>query len=151
MALLLAGCDGGDGGSAATPSSRPSAASATPSAVRVLEHVCDAYGYRPREILVACGDGNVRLERLRWATWTTTRAVATGVWEQNDCEPDCARGTFHDYPVRLTLSQPMDKEGRRIFGTAVAEFTGRRPAYPSAATGREVLMTNGCAAGPVCR
>jgi hypothetical protein len=149
VAFLLAGCDGGNDSSEPRPSPTQSS-TASPSELRVQEHVCDDYGYTPREVLVACGDGNVRVESLRWETWTASRAVGAGEWQQNDCMPDCATGTFHRYPVRLSLSEPMDRDGHRIFGTVVADFPGAKPPYAGAASGHEVLMSHGCRVGQVC-
>jgi hypothetical protein len=51
--------------------------------------------YRPRSIIVACGDGNLQLLRLRWSGWTTKVATAAGVFHWNDCKPACYLGHFH--------------------------------------------------------
>ncbi|MCX5402967.1 hypothetical protein OHA37_03585 [Streptomyces sp. NBC_00335] len=62
---------------------------------------------RPQEYLLACGDGNNRLVRLRWDTWGQSGATATGTDMVNDCRPYCAAGRFHAYPVKVTLSDPQ--------------------------------------------
>ncbi|MFE9929589.1 hypothetical protein [Streptomyces sp. NPDC005533] len=61
---------------------------------------------RPEEYLLACGDGNNRLVRLRWDTWGPRTATATGTDLVNDCKPYCAAGRFRSYPVTVTLSSP---------------------------------------------
>jgi len=51
--------------------------------------------FKPRSIIVACGDGNLQLLKLRWAQWTSLRAEGTGVYYWNDCIPACYKGHFH--------------------------------------------------------
>ncbi|MET9572481.1 hypothetical protein ABZY34_25730 [Streptomyces virginiae] len=62
---------------------------------------------RPKEYLLACGDGNNRLVNLHWNTWTPKTATATGTDLINDCRPYCAAGRFRPYPVTVTLSHPQ--------------------------------------------
>ncbi|MFD9356982.1 hypothetical protein [Streptomyces sp. NPDC060031] len=62
---------------------------------------------RPEEYILACGDGNNRLVDLRWNTWGSRTATATGTDMVNDCRPYCAAGRFRAYPVTVTLSNPQ--------------------------------------------
>ncbi|MCJ0869555.1 hypothetical protein [Streptomyces sp. AP-93] len=62
---------------------------------------------RPKEYLLACGDGNNRLVGLQWDTWGPASATATGIDMVNDCRPYCAAGRFHAYPVTVILSDPQ--------------------------------------------
>ena len=48
---------------------------------------------RPRSIIVACGDGNLQLRKLRWRSWEGSVARAVGVALANDCLPFCARAS----------------------------------------------------------
>lgn len=61
---------------------------------------------RPGDFLLACGDGNNRLTELRWSSWGPTSAVGRGLDVVNDCQPYCAAGTFHSYPVTVKLDRP---------------------------------------------
>jgi hypothetical protein len=61
---------------------------------------------RPIDFILACGDGNSRLTGLRWSEWSPNGATAVGVNVVNDCEPYCAAGTFHAYPVTVRLDGP---------------------------------------------
>ncbi|MEV5545726.1 hypothetical protein AB0L35_06205 [Streptomyces sp. NPDC052309] len=65
---------------------------------------------RPGAFLLACGDGNSRLESLRWSHWNSWSAVARGINWLNDCKPDCASGTFRSYAVIIRLDQPRTWE-----------------------------------------
>lgn len=61
---------------------------------------------RPTDFLLACGDGNSRLASLNWSRWDGDAARAQGVNWVNDCEPYCAAGRFHAYPVTVRLDRP---------------------------------------------
>ncbi|GAA3378901.1 hypothetical protein GCM10020367_60290 [Streptomyces sannanensis] len=61
---------------------------------------------RPHDFLLACGDGNNGLTTLRWSTWGPTSAVGSGLDVLNDCQPYCAAGKFHAYPVTVKLDRP---------------------------------------------
>jgi hypothetical protein len=66
--------------------------------------------------VVACGDGNFFVTKLRWKSWSLDSAVATGTGNQNDCKPYCAGGHFHAYPISIRLSKPVTcVPGRREF------------------------------------
>lgn len=56
---------------------------------------CTRVAYKPHNIVFACGDGGFYVKRLHWRHWSSRWAVASGVFHANDCDPDCARGTFH--------------------------------------------------------
>jgi len=71
------------------------------------------YGWfvRPAEIgYTGDGSGNLGgLHRshslpwgaLTWTSWTRTQALGGGTVWLDDCNPDCASGTFHPYSVSL--------------------------------------------------
>ncbi|MET9886442.1 hypothetical protein ABZZ20_25550 [Streptomyces sp. NPDC006430] len=84
---------------------------------------------RPEEYVLACGDGNNQLIRLRWDTWGPQTATATGTDMVNDCRPYCAAGRFHPYPVRVTLGNPQ----RWPDHPDLRRFTTIRLLYPEAA------------------
>jgi hypothetical protein len=109
----------------------------------VLAYVCEPPAYKPSTLLIACGDGNVRVTHLRWASWSGTRATGSGTWEQNNCEPNCAQGRFIDYAVRLTLTQPIRGQGASIFGTVAAAFPAAVPPYPAYGSHHALIMHNG--------
>jgi hypothetical protein len=62
----------------------------------------------PSSIVLACGDGNGRLESLTWSSWTPSGALASGVYTHNLCSPDCARGTFVSSPASVWLGYPIE-------------------------------------------
>ncbi|MDQ6745896.1 MAG: hypothetical protein M3Z27_07795 [Actinomycetota bacterium] len=84
--------------------------------------------YKPRTLIIACGDGGILLEQLRWSRWTRTRASGSGLEAVNDCSPDCARGHFHRTPATVTLSRPISCRGQRhrLFDLLSIRFRGVR-------------------------
>lgn len=60
---------------------------------------------RPSSYLLACASGQTLLTSLDWSTWTASQATGTGQFSQDDCEPNCADGTFVNAPVQVTLSE----------------------------------------------
>jgi hypothetical protein len=104
---------------------------------------CTAAGLvKPTQIILACGDGNAVAEQLHWTKWTGTRAVGAGFLRQNDCAPDCADGTFHNYPARFTLSETTSAGHVRYFTRVTISFTGMTP------LGRKTELVKDCWANP---
>jgi len=56
---------------------------------------CTSAQYKPRTLVITCGDAGILLQKLRWTSWTRTRASGSGVEAVNDCNPDCAAGHLH--------------------------------------------------------
>jgi hypothetical protein len=78
--------------------------------------------------MVACGDGNFYLTRLNWSRWAETAAWARGIGHLNDCQPNCAEGHFHSYPVSAHLSRPEVCEHQiREFTRMTVLYLGRKP------------------------
>ncbi|MFD5055001.1 hypothetical protein [Streptomyces tendae] len=73
----------------------------------------------PEAYVLACGDGNSRLVSVRWFRWDAQAAVGRGTNAVNDCDPYCAAGAFHSYPVTVRLDMPTGGEQ----GTGQAHFT----------------------------
>lgn len=52
------------------------------------------------------GDSTAYLRHATWSRWGRNSAQGHGRLALNDCSPDCARGHFHSYPVRVSLAYP---------------------------------------------
>jgi Excalibur calcium-binding domain len=85
--------------------------------------------YRPRSVIVACGDGNLQLKRLHWRDWNTRVARARGIARLNDCIPYCAAGHFHSLRVRAKLyaRKRCANVGRYVYTKLRYTFRGRLP------------------------
>jgi hypothetical protein len=62
--------------------------------------------YEPAGLLMS-GDGSLYAKDLRWSGWGTATATGHGIAEANNCQPDCAEGTFSAHPVTIVLSWPV--------------------------------------------
>lgn len=133
LTTAVALCCGASLAAAAAPAS--AAASATPSAAHVVRQgprdpvLVDCLSHptvRPSALIIACGDGNSRLESMHWTRWGPNGARGVGVNVVNDCKPYCAAGTFHSYPVvvRLANTEPWKKRPQ------VEQFTQLSLSYP---------------------
>ena len=70
---------------------------------------------RPPTFTISCGDGNSYLTKLKWTSWTSTTAKATGTFTENNCDPYCAAGKFISSKATVTLSKPKNAKSYRFF------------------------------------
>jgi hypothetical protein len=83
---------------------------------------------RPKNLTLACGDGNSVLSALHWSSFGGKTARATGTFEMNTCEPNCATGKAKRYPVVAeAYAQRTCKRGVRVYSKVTLRFTGRAP------------------------
>lgn len=98
---------------------------------------CNAGGspqFEPSIIYMSCADGNLSVTKLIWSAWNETvfgsprEALGTGIFNVNDCVPDCAQGHFSSTQVSVTLSNPVRNEGAIVWGTLqINSATGALP------------------------
>lgn len=82
----------------------PAVASAQDDQIRVFfPGDCVTNAYKPKKITLACADAGAVLNKVKYISYGEQVARGTGVARVNDCEPDCASGTFHKYDVRFRL------------------------------------------------
>ncbi|OIK23534.1 hypothetical protein [Streptomyces malaysiense] len=120
-----------------TASASPPTTTASPAATarggagnRVLVDCFSHRNVRPTDFILACGDGNSRLKGLHWTSWGSGGATGTGTNWVNDCQPYCAAGTFHPYPVVIRLSggtQWKKHPSFERFTQLTLTYTGARP------------------------
>lgn len=73
---------------------------------RVLAINCNSEQYKPKRIVISCGDGSTWLGQLKWSSWGHASAAATGKYHAVNCTPDCAAGHTQSYAIKVTLSKP---------------------------------------------
>src|SRR5579863_9654295 len=66
---------------------------------------CNNEQFKPKRIVLACGDAGTWLAKLKWSSWSGRSAAGAGTYNANNCTPDCAAGKIKSYPVKVTLSQ----------------------------------------------
>jgi hypothetical protein len=67
---------------------------------------------KPELIYFACADGNNGIGKIEWSTWEATGATGVGEYFANDCDPDCANGTFEFTNVNLKLAKAIGVKER---------------------------------------
>ena len=104
-----------------------SAVTSSAATPRTYVSKCDHTAIKPAQILFACGDGGFYADHLRWGFWGKYRAHGRGIFHQNDCMPDCARGHFHARRGHITLRGRRWCSGVKqwVFRRALIHF--RRP------------------------
>ena len=89
---------------------------------------CGPLVSKPTELVIACGDGNYFLSKLRWSGWGTPTATATGVAEANTCTPNCAAGKFKSYRMTATATRLTTCGKAKYYGYLTITYPGARPA-----------------------
>lgn len=72
--------------------------------------------YKPRSYAAGGVGASARMERIRWSSWGSRRAVGRGTAANNTCDPSCAEGSIERERGRLVLSRPRtcrSKGGKR--------------------------------------
>ena len=119
-ALLVAACHAqGSSSVVVTGTPNPAVTSSTSAAVaaRTTPRVYLAEGQDVRGRLLyrpACkpgcplsGDSTAILDKMTWPTWSASKAVGTGTYDLDGCNPDCAAGPVYKVPAVVTLSHPV--------------------------------------------
>jgi hypothetical protein len=89
---------------------------------------CGKPVYKPKSIIVTCGDANNQLVKIKWESYGTDAASGSATAKVNDCQPNCASGTTKSYPAVVTLTKPKNCGGGVTQFTKLVEtFTGSRP------------------------
>jgi hypothetical protein len=123
-ALVLAVASASPAATATRPAPRPAAS------VPVLVDCASHARIQPKQIVLACADGNDLLSKMSWSHWGE-QALGTGNDVINDCTPTCVGGTFHRFPVITVLwrAEPRAHHpGQRDFTRATIIYTGKVPA-----------------------
>lgn len=81
----------------------------------------------PATIVIACADGGIGLQDLRWTTWGAASATGTGTLWLNLCTPDCAEGTIAHYRADVTLSHVAGTAWGPAFSQASLTYPGAAP------------------------
>ncbi len=80
------------------------AASTGAAAVTKVPRDCKHETFKPKGILIACGDGSLYMTGMHWSSWGRKSASGVGTAHLNDCIPFCAAGHFHKYKARIKLT-----------------------------------------------
>jgi hypothetical protein len=89
---------------------------------------------KPNQIVYAgdssgffAGAGKKKAGNLDWSVWNSTEALASGENWINNCTPNCAKGTFLQFPVSLKAYRPKKESKYLIFTRLKVTYTGKKP------------------------
>jgi hypothetical protein len=66
---------------------------------------CEYSEQRPEAITLTCADGGMYVDQIDWSRWSSAGAWGTGVYNVNDCDPNCVEGSFLHIRVKVHLSK----------------------------------------------
>jgi len=102
------------------------ATSATPKTLFPAD--CGKPTYKPKSIVVACGDANNQVTGIKWESYGTDAASGKRTAKVNDCKPNCASGKTKRSAAVLALTKPKNcGKGVTQFTRLAETFTGARP------------------------
>lgn len=72
----------------------------------VVDCSFDKPAVRPPNLILACADLGVQVEKITWKSWAADKAEGDGTERDNTCTPNCAAGHYTIKPVHVILSDP---------------------------------------------
>ena len=71
---------------------------------QILTFDCEIPVTKPKSITLTCADGGMVVSDITWDSWSAQGAQGSGIYLENNCEPDCASGTYSKTQVAITLT-----------------------------------------------
>jgi hypothetical protein len=62
-------------------------------------------------MMTTSGDGSLYVTGITWRDWATGTAAGAGTAHADDCTPNCAQGTYREFPATITLTSPRPWRG----------------------------------------
>jgi hypothetical protein len=125
---------------AAAPQARPAAAASF-----AVYNCANKPVVEPKTFVFTC-DSTGYLTSLKWTSWTSATATATGVLYTDNCKPNCARGKFSHSNVDVVLWRSeavKGQSGKRGY----TEITALLPNHSTASGNTETFAAPGRFAG----
>lgn len=86
---------------------------------------------KPTGITEYCADAGSGVISIKWSTWSTTKATATGTFYINGCDPSCADGKVYKTKVAVTLSGLAKLHGKSyLMHVLVVPVGGKKFVWP---------------------
>ena len=87
---------------------------------------CGYPEYKPQSLTQYCADAGTGVTKIKWRSWTSTKATGTASYYVNQCNPNCADGKLSWAKVRVVLSSPRMTHGKRYLMTvSVSSINGK--------------------------
>ena len=99
------------------------ASSATPPA---YFNDCGYPEYKPQSLTEFCADAGNGVTKIKWSSWTSTKAVGTGSFYVKLCDPNCADGKVVWAKAKVVLSGAKFTRGKRyLMNVTVSSVNGK--------------------------
>ena len=87
---------------------------------------CGYPEYKPQSLTQYCADAGTGVTKIKWSSWSSTRAVGTGSYYANQCDPNCADGKLLWAKVKVVLSGAKFTHGKRyLMQVTVSSINGK--------------------------
>lgn len=98
---------------------------------------CGYPTYKPESLTQYCADAGTGVVKIKWSSWTSTRATGTGSYYVNLCEPDCADGKLVWSKVKVVLDGAKFTRGKRyLMNVSIISLNGK--ALPESANSNRI-------------
>jgi len=88
---------------------------------------CGYPEYQPQSLTEFCADAGNGVTKIKWSSWTSTRASGTGSFYVNQCDPNCADGKLIWAKVKVVLSGAKVTRGKRYLMNVTVSSTNGKP------------------------
>jgi hypothetical protein len=88
---------------------------------------CGYPEYKPQSLTEFCADAGNGVTKIKWSSWTSTKAVGTGSLYVNQCDPNCADGKLIWAKVKVVLSGAKVTRGKRYLMNVTVSSTNGKP------------------------
>ncbi len=120
----VAGC-----GSPNSPGTGVRSAGQAESPPDVLDCSFDKPAVRPQNLILACADLGVQVEKITWTSWAADKAEGDGTERDNTCTPNCAAGNYVTKQVHVVLSDPA-QPANLYTKAATTDPSGKTSQFP---------------------
>ena len=87
---------------------------------------CGYPEYKLESLTEFCADAGTGVTKIKWSSWTSTKAVGTGSYYANLCNPNCADGKLIWAKVKVVLSGAKVTHGKRyLMNVTVSSINGK--------------------------
>ena len=87
---------------------------------------CGYPEYKPQSLTEFCADAGNGVMKIKWSSWTSTRASGTGSFYVKLCDPNCADGKVVWAKAKVVLSGAKFTRGKRyLMNVTVSSVNGK--------------------------
>jgi hypothetical protein len=88
---------------------------------------CGYPEYKPQSLTEFCADAGNGVMKIKWSSWTSTKAVGTGSFYVKLCDPNCADGKVVWAEAKVVLSGAKFTRGKRYLMNVTVSSTNGKP------------------------